>query len=341
MLAALNHPHIGAIYGLEHVDGSPALVLELVEGETLAERIARGPLAARRRAHDRASDRRCTGSRARARHRPSRPETREHRNHPCRRRESPRFRPRETRCARDRRPGTGPGRLADDDRRDARGRDPRQRRLHEPGAGAGSSRRQTDGYLGVRLRALRDADRRPRLRWGRALRHTGRGVEGRARCESRTCACTRAGAALPREGSEAAAAGHRRCHAPARDGAACRRGPARRSALDLDRGSCCGHLPHWSTRDRSRALRGAAAVVQTGALSSPDARDWTVWGLLRPVTQRPHDGVRRDGCRRAASVGALVRNRPVPAALERRVPFRTPCSGRPTAGSSRFRSKAS
>ena len=44
MLAALNHPHIGAIYGLEHVDGSPALVLELVEGETLADRIARGPL---------------------------------------------------------------------------------------------------------------------------------------------------------------------------------------------------------------------------------------------------------------------------------------------------------
>ena len=44
MLAALNHPHIGAIYGLEHVDGSPALVLELVEGETLAERIAKGPL---------------------------------------------------------------------------------------------------------------------------------------------------------------------------------------------------------------------------------------------------------------------------------------------------------
>ena len=45
MLAALNHPHIGAIYGLEDVDGSPALVLELVEGETLAERIAKGPLS--------------------------------------------------------------------------------------------------------------------------------------------------------------------------------------------------------------------------------------------------------------------------------------------------------
>ena len=43
MLASLNHPHIGAIYGLEDVDGMRALVLELVEGETLADRIARGP----------------------------------------------------------------------------------------------------------------------------------------------------------------------------------------------------------------------------------------------------------------------------------------------------------
>jgi len=44
-LAALNHPHIGAIYGLEELGGTPALVLELVDGETLAERIGRGPLA--------------------------------------------------------------------------------------------------------------------------------------------------------------------------------------------------------------------------------------------------------------------------------------------------------
>jgi eukaryotic-like serine/threonine-protein kinase len=44
MLAALNHPNVGAIYGLENVDGIPALVLELVEGETLAERIAMGRL---------------------------------------------------------------------------------------------------------------------------------------------------------------------------------------------------------------------------------------------------------------------------------------------------------
>ena len=46
-LASLNHPHIGAIYGLEERRGVRALVLELIEGETLADRIARGaiPLA--------------------------------------------------------------------------------------------------------------------------------------------------------------------------------------------------------------------------------------------------------------------------------------------------------
>jgi serine/threonine protein kinase len=44
VLASLNHPHIGAIYGLEDADGLPALVLELVDGETLADRIARGPI---------------------------------------------------------------------------------------------------------------------------------------------------------------------------------------------------------------------------------------------------------------------------------------------------------
>jgi serine/threonine protein kinase/Tol biopolymer transport system component len=42
MLAALNHPNIGAIYGLEAANDVKALVLELVEGETLAERIHRG-----------------------------------------------------------------------------------------------------------------------------------------------------------------------------------------------------------------------------------------------------------------------------------------------------------
>src|SRR5213595_1303933 len=42
-LAALNHPHIAHIHGLEDANGVPALVMELVEGPTLADRIATGP----------------------------------------------------------------------------------------------------------------------------------------------------------------------------------------------------------------------------------------------------------------------------------------------------------
>jgi len=44
LLAALNHPNVGAIYGIEDLDGEPALVLEWIGGETLAERLARGPM---------------------------------------------------------------------------------------------------------------------------------------------------------------------------------------------------------------------------------------------------------------------------------------------------------
>jgi len=43
-LASLNHPNIASIYGLEETRGAPHLVLELVEGETLAARLRRGPL---------------------------------------------------------------------------------------------------------------------------------------------------------------------------------------------------------------------------------------------------------------------------------------------------------
>ena len=44
VLASLNHPHIASIYGLEEADGVRALVLELVDGLTLANRIARGSI---------------------------------------------------------------------------------------------------------------------------------------------------------------------------------------------------------------------------------------------------------------------------------------------------------
>jgi len=44
VLASLNHPHIASIYGLEETDGTLALALELVEGDDLAQRLARGAI---------------------------------------------------------------------------------------------------------------------------------------------------------------------------------------------------------------------------------------------------------------------------------------------------------
>src|SRR5215471_4621537 len=44
VLASLNHPNIGGIYDVQEAQGTRFLILELVEGETLADRIARGPI---------------------------------------------------------------------------------------------------------------------------------------------------------------------------------------------------------------------------------------------------------------------------------------------------------
>ena len=44
LLASLNHPHIAAIHGLEEAAGKPLLILELVEGEDLSERLERGAI---------------------------------------------------------------------------------------------------------------------------------------------------------------------------------------------------------------------------------------------------------------------------------------------------------
>jgi serine/threonine protein kinase len=44
VLASLNHPNIAIIHGLEKSDGVTGLVMELVEGPTLADRIAQGPI---------------------------------------------------------------------------------------------------------------------------------------------------------------------------------------------------------------------------------------------------------------------------------------------------------
>ena len=105
MLAALNHPNICAIYGFEEADGIRFLILELVDGETLADTLAHESsvhakgegLPARSDVGHRAADRRGPRSRPRKRDRPPRPEAREHQDHAGRSREGSGLRPRQGR----------------------------------------------------------------------------------------------------------------------------------------------------------------------------------------------------------------------------------------------------
>ena len=53
VLASLNHPNIAAIHGIEESGGRQFLVMELVPGETLAERIKRGPIPSMKRSRSR------------------------------------------------------------------------------------------------------------------------------------------------------------------------------------------------------------------------------------------------------------------------------------------------
>ena len=138
----LDHPHIGTIYGVEESDGTRALVLALVEGETLAERISRAARLPMREALEyRATDRRRARSGARQGHRPSRPQAGQHQGHhgwlrqgaglrTGQRRELTAMRCR-TRAVRRR--GGWPHANG---RRDGNGR------LHEPGASQGRASRQ-------------------------------------------------------------------------------------------------------------------------------------------------------------------------------------------------------
>ena len=52
VLASLDHPNIGQIYGIEEAGATKALVLQLIEGPTLAEKIAQGPISRRGNAQD-------------------------------------------------------------------------------------------------------------------------------------------------------------------------------------------------------------------------------------------------------------------------------------------------
>ena len=213
-LATLNHPHIGAIYGLEESDGLSALVLELVEGQTLAERLERGPLPiadalpiarqiadALDAAHEKGIVHRdlkpanvvLQGSSGGAGR--------------CVRR-----------CSTSAWPNRGSGSRRQSHtirliRRHRGWTDSRHVGLHEPGAGARADGRQAHRYLGVRLRAVRDADRASRVRGRNHHGHACPSARTRTRLDetasSDAALDPRAARPLPAQGSPEAAARHR------------------------------------------------------------------------------------------------------------------------------------
>ena len=208
VLASLNHPNIAAIYGLEETDGVFALVMELVEGETLAQRIERGALELEE-AIDIATQIAAGLDAAHAKgiiHRDLKPanvmitedgtvkvldfglakalegdaaESVEDSNSPTLSRAA-----------------TQAGVLLG------------TAGYMSPEASTRKARRQKDRYLGARRRAVRDADRNPPIPWRNHVRHPRSGSQDRTELDSAsggdTLALEASSAPVPREESSGA-----------------------------------------------------------------------------------------------------------------------------------------
>ncbi len=176
VLASLNHPHIAAIYGLEKAGNVEALVWSSSKGETLAERIAAGPIPDRRSPRDRAADRGRARGGAREGDRAPGPQARQREGHAGRQGQGAGLRPGE---GADGGPVVaGPDALADPDGRvDAGGGRDRDGGVHVAGAGARQVGRQAGRHLGLRRRAVRDARRAQGVRGRDGLGHARRRAE--------------------------------------------------------------------------------------------------------------------------------------------------------------------
>ena len=216
LLASLNHPNIGAIYGLTGADGVPGLVLELVDGQTLAERlrphghstrglpvvealsIARQIALALEAAHEKGIV-----------HRDLKPAN-------IKITSTGVVKVLDFGLAKVARRGVDrASRCADcDDGRHARRTRDRHRGVHEPGAGARKTGRQAHGHVGVWMRAVRNAHWPARIRGRHAFRHARGGDRAPRGLGLVACEHARqysdAAASMPREGSGAASARHRR-----------------------------------------------------------------------------------------------------------------------------------
>ena len=215
VLASMNHPHIGAIYGFEDATTSDGLrvrglVLELVEGDTLADRVMRGPIpvsealamarqiaAALDAAHQRGIV-----------HRDLKPAN--VKITPAGVVKVLDFGLAKTSAddLRDR------GADACDDRGDTRGCRARYDAVHEPGTGAWPAARQAHGHLGFRMCAVRNAQRTQGVCRRHDFRHHRHDPPARTGLERHPSAdasrCASPDEAMSRKRSRAAAAGSRR-----------------------------------------------------------------------------------------------------------------------------------
>ena len=209
VLASLNHPHIAAIYGLEDAEGVKALVMELVEGEDLAQRMARGaipldealPIAkqiaeALEAAHEQGII-----------HRDLKPAN-------IKVRTDGTVKVLDFGLAKAFDPTGSPSSNATMSptismHATQAGVTLGHGRLHAAGAGEGQVRRQASGPLGVRVRALRDAHRAPAVRGRDDFRRAGEDHRARPRLERApredTAIDSDVAAALSGKGPEAAA----------------------------------------------------------------------------------------------------------------------------------------
>ena len=262
VLASLNHPNIGQIHGLDDADGLPALVMELVEGPTLADRIARAaipfdevlPIAkqiaeALQAAHEQGIV-----------HRDLKPAN---------------IKIREDGTVKVLDFGLAKAFDRASDARDVAmqslalarasncGRShPRDGRVHEPRTGSGAGGRQTDRHLGVRLRAPRNAERPAcvsrRDRVGHDCRYS-RPRAGLGHATSRRAGVgSYADTSMPREGSSEAHRGHL-------DRAVRPRRPRERAADHIDdRASATAVAPHgdpfYRVAHRHRDVRRCCLV---------------------------------------------------------------------------------
>ena len=157
-LAAQSSAHLRALRRRPRAASTDYLVMELIEGETLADALAQGRAAARRRLRIGVADRRRARPRAPRGHHPPRPEARQHHAHQVGR-QAHGLRPRARRRRRPVRPGqrrctTRCRRSADHARRSRRGHDHRHVPVHGARAARGQGGRRAQRHLGASARVL-------------------------------------------------------------------------------------------------------------------------------------------------------------------------------------------